>query len=316
MTMELAANMFSLLLDASRPILIAVIARKAGLSARGALIAAITYAALPVGFLLHSWGNVPTAFGLWLTLLAHTLIIGLWERLGERGPMLALSLVLLATFLIYTVTGVFMGVFLVGLTILVWLNALRGGAWAGLRAGLRPLWVAAGVAIALAVIIYYGQYIAPMIARTVPYMQTVFTKGPESVGVERPPFTAYMLGFIPHLDYRIWPGDYLFYGIGIPMLFTVPGFMALHRRPLVWIVLATWMSVAVLFMLAGYRISMVDKQIFYMLPAMAVCWAVYADRIWQRGRWGQLVIIAVLTLTLAAALDQWVLRIATSPVAG
>jgi hypothetical protein len=312
--MVLAANMFSLLLDATRPILIAVIARTSGLSPRGALIAAITYAALPVGFLLHSWGNVPTAFGLWLTLLAHTLIIALWGRLGERGPMLALSLVLLAAFLIYTVTGVFMGVFLVGLTVLIWLNALRGGQWAGLRAGLRPLWLAAGVAITLALIIYYGQYIALMIARTVPYMQTVFTKGPESVGVERPPFGAYMLGFIPHLDYRIWPGDYLFYGIGIPMLFTVPGFIALRRRPLAWIVLATWMSVAVLFMLAGYRISMVDKQIFYMLPAMAVCWAVYADRIWQRGRWGQIVIASILILTLATALDQWVLRIVTSPV--
>jgi hypothetical protein len=67
-------------------------------------------------------------------------------------------------------------------------------------------------------------------------------------------------------------------------------------------------------MLAGYRISMVDKQIFYMLPAMSVCWAVYADRIWQRGRWGQIVVVAILILTLATALDQWVLRIATSPV--
>ncbi len=101
-------------------------------------------------------------------------------------------------------------------------------------------------------------------------MQTVFTQGRESVGVERPPFGAYMRGFIPHLDYRIWPGDYLYYGIGIPMLFTVPGFLALQRRPMAWVVLATWMSVAVLFMLAGYRISMVDKQIFYMLPAMSV----------------------------------------------
>ncbi|MBX0327979.1 hypothetical protein K2Z83_09860 [Oscillochloris sp. ZM17-4] len=316
MSMELAANMFSLLLDASRVILIALIARKAGLSQRGALIAAITYAALPVGFLLHIWGNVPTAFGLWLTLLSHALILALWDRLGERGPMVAISAVLLATFLIYTVTGVFMGVFLVALTALVWLNGVRGGRWAELRAGLRPLWAAAGVAIALALIIYYGQYIPPIIERTVPYMQTVFTKGPESVGVERPPFSAYMLGFIPHLDYRIWPGDYLFYGIGIPMLFTVPGFIALRRRPLAWIVFATWMSVAVLFMLAGYRISMVDKQIFYMLPVMCVCWAVYADRIWQRGRWGQAVIIAILALSLATALGQWVMRISISPVSG
>jgi hypothetical protein len=111
MTMEMTANMFSLLLDASRVILIALIALKAGLSRRAALIAVATYAALPVGFMLHSWGNVPTAFGLWLTLIANTLIIIFWDRLGERGPMVTLSLVLLATFLLYTVTGVFMGCF-------------------------------------------------------------------------------------------------------------------------------------------------------------------------------------------------------------
>ncbi len=316
MPMAMAANMFSLLLDASRPILIALIARKAGLGTRAALIAAITYATLPVGFLLHIWGNVPTAFGLWLTLLAQTMIIVLWDRLDERGPLVTLSLVLLATFLIYTVTGVFMGVFLVGLSILIWLNGLRGGQWADLRTSLRPLWIASGVAIALALIIYYGQYIPPIIARTLPYMQTVFTSGPQSVGVERPPFRDYILGFIPHLDYRIWPGDYLYYGIGIPLLFTLPGFIALRRQPLIWIVFATWLSVALLFMLAGYRISMVDKQIFYMLPMMSVCWAVYADRIWQRGRWGQAFVVAILALTLVTALNQWVMRIAISPVAG
>jgi len=315
-SMSMGANMWSLLIDSTRVILIALIARKAGLSGRAALIAGATYAVIPVSFLLHSWGNVPTTFGLWLTLVANTIIFCWWERLHERPVMVTLSVLLLLTFLIYTVTGVFMGVLLVALTALIWLNALRGGEWAGLRRQLRPLWVAAGVAIALALLIYYGQYIPPILATTVPYMSTVFTQGPQSVGVERPPFSQYLWGFIPHLDYRIWPGDYLFYGIGIPMLFTVPGFIALRRRALPWLVFAAWLSVAVLFMLAGYRISMVDKQIFYMLPVMCVCWALAADWIWQRGLWGRLAVIVVLLYSLATALDQWVLRIVTSPTVG
>lgn len=314
--MSLTGNMLSLMFDSARLVLIALIACKAGLSRRGALIAAATFAVVPVTYLLHSWGNLPTAFGLWLTLLCNTIILCFWERLGERRVMITLSLLLLLTFLLYTVTGVFMGVFLVVLTALVWLNGLRGGVWATLRRGLKPLWLASGVAIALALIIYYGQYIPPIIAQTVPYMSTVFTQGPESVGVERPPFGQYMWGFIPHLDYRIWPGDFLFYGIAIPMLFVVPGFMALRKRPLTWVLFAAWLSVAVLFMFAGYRISMVDKQIFYMLPVMCVCWALYADRLWERGRWGRLVVLAVLLYSLVAALDQWLLRIATSPVVG
>ncbi len=316
MTMDMAANMFSILIDSTRIILIAMIALKAGLTRRGSLIAGATYAVLPVAFLLHSWGNIPTTFGLWLTLVCNTIIFVWWERLHERRVMVTLSVLLLLTFLMYTVTGVFMGVFLAGLTLLVWLNGLRGGAWAALRSQLKPLWVAAGVALALAVVIYYGQYIPLIVAQTLPYMKTVFTQGPESVGVVRPPFGQYIWSYVPHLDYRIWPGDYLYYGIAIPMLFTIPGFFALRREPLPWLIFAAWLSVATLFMFAGYRISMVDKQLFYMLPVMCVCWALYADRIWQRWAWGRWAVIAVLLYTLYAALDQWVLRIATSPVAG
>jgi len=314
--MDLTANLFSILLDASRVILIALIAVKAGLSRRGALLAGATYAALPVGFLLHSWGNIPTGLGLWLTLVCNTIIFCFWERLHERRVMVTLSVLLLITFLEYTVTGVFMGVFLVVFTAIVWLNSMRGGAWAAITRPLRSLWIAAGVAILMALLIYYGQYIVPIVQQTVPYLGTVFTRGPESVGVERPPFGQYMWAFIPHLDYRIWPGDYLFFGLLIPVLFTVPGFIALRHRPLAWTLFAAWGTVALLFMLAGYRISMVDKQLFYLLPVICVCWAIYADRYWRRGRLGRLLIVTVLLFTLATALDQWVMRIATSPVLG
>jgi hypothetical protein len=312
--MEMTANMVSILQDSTRCILIALIMRKAGLSMRAALIATATYAVIPVAFLLHSWGNVPTSFGLWLTLLVHTMIFVFWDRLHERIPMLVLSLLLFATFLVYTVTGVFTGFFLIFFTAIVWLNGLRGGEWAAQRNPLGALWVAAGAAMVMALIVYYGQYIPPIIERTIPYMATVMTQGPQSVGVERPPFDAYMWSFVPHLDYRIWPGDYLFYGIAIPMLFTIPGFIALRNRPLLWMLFAAWLTVAVLFLLAGYRISMVDKQLFYMLPVMCICWAVCADWIWQRGWWGRLFVLGVLALSLITALDQWVMRIATSPV--
>ena len=84
---------------------------------------------------------------------------------------------------------------------------------------------ATGLAIVLSILIYYGQYIPSMIERTLPYMVSVFTRGPQSVGVERPPFGQYLLGYIPHLDYHIWPGAYLYYGIVIPLIFAgqIPG---------------------------------------------------------------------------------------------
>lgn len=314
MGMEMTANMVSILFDTSRIIMIALIMRKAGLSMLAALIATATYAVIPVNYLLHAWGNVPTSFGLWLTMVVHVIIFAFWDRLHERIPMLVLSLFLFATFLIYTVTGVFTGFFLICFTLIVWLNGLRGGEWAALRKPLTSLWIASGVAMVMALIVYYGQYIPPIIERTIPYMATVMTQGPQSVGVERPPFGQYMWSFVPHLDYRIWPGDFLFYGIAIPILFTVPGFIALRNRPLLWMLMAAWFTVSLLFMLVGYRISMVDKQLFYILPIMCICWAVCAEWIWRRGWWGQALILAVLGYSLYTALDQWVFRIVTSPV--
>jgi hypothetical protein len=207
-----------------------------------------------------------------------------------------------------------MGMFVLLFIPIFWWRTSRRTDAAELRAGLRPFGLAALAALGLALLIYYGQYIWPIIDQTLPYMASVFTSGPESVGVERPSFGQYMFSYVPHLDYRIWPGDYLYYGLAIPLLFTIPGFIALRNRPLLWSILAAWFTVGLFFMLAGYRISMVDKQLFYIVPAICICWAVFAERYWQRGRWGQLLIITVYLFTLVSALDLWVIRIIRSPM--
>lgn len=311
--MEMTANFVSLLMDMSRVVLIAAIALKAGLSQRVALLASVTYAVLPVTYLLHIWGNVPTAAGLWLSLLVQTTILLAWDRLGEWKVQVWFVPLLLLTFLIYTVTGVFTGIFLVVLTLLIWLNARRGPAWQSLLPGLRPLWVATAAAIGLAIAIYYGQYFQPIVERTLPYMATVFTRGPETVGVSRPPFLEYLWSFVPHLGYHIWPNHYLYYGLAIPLIFFVPGYWAMRSRPLLWLVASAWGLVALLFLIAGYRISMVDKQLFYLIPLICLAWAIMADRLWTR--WpGRLFVLATLILSLGSALWLWVMRISISPV--
>ncbi len=313
--METTANFVSLLMDMSRVILLAAIALKAGLSQRVAFLAAVTYAVLPVTFLLHIWGNVPTSAGLWLNLLVQTTILLAWDRLAERKVQIWFVPLLVLTFLVYTVTGVFTGVFLVVFTILVWLNARRGAEWRALLAGLKPLWLAAAMAIGLAIAIYYGQYFQPIAERTLPYIATVFVRGPETVGVSRPPFHEYLWSFVPHLGYHLWPNRYLYYGLAIPLVFFIPGYWAMRSRPLLWLVVSAWGTVALLFLLVGYRISMVDKQLFYLIPVICLAWAVVADRLWERW-WGRLLVLATLALSLVSALWLWVMRISISPVQG
>jgi hypothetical protein len=179
---------------------------------------------------------------------------------------------------------------------------------------MRAVIIATLLAIGLSVVIYYGQYIPSMIERTIPYMISLSTRGPESVGVQREPFTTYLSHYIPHLDYHIWPGDFLYYGVAIPALFAIPGFLALRKRPLIWAVLAGWFTTAVIFLLAGYRLSMVDKQLFYVFPAMCLCWAIYADRYWRRGRWARIFVGVCYLFTMVSALDLWVIRIIRSPI--
>ncbi|HEU5086067.1 MAG TPA: hypothetical protein VFT99_01435, partial [Roseiflexaceae bacterium] len=182
------------------------------------------------------------------------------------------------------------------------------------RRPMRAVLIATGLAIGLSLVIYYGQYIPGIVERTIPYLTSVATEGSQSVGVEREPFAMYLWRYVPHLDYHMWPGDFLYYGVVIPVVFAIPGFLALRSRPVVWAILAAWYSVAVLFLIAGYQISMVDKQLFYVFPAICLCWAVYADRYWQRGRWARLMIVAIYAFTLVSALDLWVIRIIRSPI--
>jgi hypothetical protein len=143
------------------------------------------------------------------------------------------------------------------------------------------------VALAAATLIYYGQYIPPIVERTIPYMLSLAASGPESVGVARPPFSDYLFSFWRHLRYDMRPDGFLYYGLLIPLAFVVPSFVALRKRPLLWVMLAAWFSVGTLFMLVGYRVSMVDKQLFYIVPAICLCWAIYAERFWRRGMVGE-----------------------------
>lgn len=314
--LETSANMFSALLDCSRVFLIAILALKSGLSSRVALLASTLYAVTPVTFLLHSWGNIPTTSGMWWSFVTTLAIVALYPKLSRPGPLTLLTALTLVTMLFYTVMAVFHVTFVIVFLLLIRITP----AWVERR----PAWVAGLAtlaAILLSVLIYYGQYIPSMIERTVPYVLSLATRGPESVGVERAPFSEYMAGFWPHLRYDMRPDGFLYYGLLIPLIFCVPGFLALRPTPgsaperrLLWIALAAWYTVGVLFMIAGYRVSMVDKQLFYIVPVICLCWAIYADRYWRRGRWAQIMILAIYAFTLATALDLWVIRIIRSPV--
>ncbi|HET9221646.1 MAG TPA: hypothetical protein VFO07_04045, partial [Roseiflexaceae bacterium] len=303
----LTANMFSALVDSSRVLLIALLGRKIGLDERESLLAGLLYAVTPATFLLHSWGNIPTTFGMWWTLLCTTYIVVAYRRLDRPWPFGILTLLLTVTLPMYTVMAAFMMFFLLLLIPALWLTESRGaGGWRVDRRPIVALALAAAVALGIATLVYYGQYIGPILERTVPYFLRA-TTADQSVGVQnRDPFLTYLANYWPRLEYLRESGSY---GLQLALPLGLLGMFSIHNRRM-RVVFACWLVVAVAFLVVGSRISMVDKHIFYLMPALALGVGLTMGRLWRHGLSARLLVASLYLFTLVAALDMWLYRIA------
>jgi hypothetical protein len=320
--MVLVGHMFSALVDTSRVFLIGLLARKSGFSERETLFASLLYAVTPATFLLHSWGNLPTTFGIWWTLVTTVFIVTAYRRLDRRGPFVALTLLLTVTILIYTVMAVFMVLFLALLLPALWLlesgpirtdvGSAADRGFADDRPGSRRPVVAIALALLgaglLSTLIYYGQYIPLIVQRTLPY----FLGGVpgQQAGIQnQQPFLEYLADYIPRMGYNT--ARSVLYGLWIPLILALVGLLRLRRRRLLALMLA-WAAVTVLFTIAGSRISMVDKQVFYFMPAMMLLAAPALNWLWERGIIGRLAVGGTYLFTFAVALNLWIERIANT----
>jgi hypothetical protein len=315
--LEFSANQFSALIDTSRILMLGVLAARMGLGQRAALLAAALCAVLPINFLLLSWGNMPTTTGLWLSFALTAFMLVAWHRLRSWGPFVALVVVLLASLLVYTVAGFFVGLFLVVFTAALWFAARRAGLGAALLPGLRSLWVATLAALALALLIYYGQYIPPIIERTIPYFVEAFTEGHEDTGRVGDTWSGYLLRH----------GRLASYGLVVPLFLTAVylGWESWRRfRPtaapadapahpgavLVWAAVAGWAVVMLVFVPLAFTISMVDKHFLAAIPMMLLASGVVLDRFWRLGWPARLITLLYIAYLAGAAVNLWLTRIA------
>lgn len=321
-SLELSASLLSALLDCSHVLLIALLVERSGLSRRVALLAALLYAVLPFNFLLHSWGNVPTTSGLWWAFVATVGLVVGWGRLHRLLPFVTFAVLLFGALLVYTVAGFFMGLFLLIFTLLVALVAFRfrragaDDALPLLLAGLRPVWLAIVAALALALLMYYGQYIGPIFEQTLPYFGQALTSSSEELGKASDlPLRVYLAR-----HWRLWD-----YGLLVPFVlagvWVADGARRIWRFPsgaggagfplVLWAAVAAWMGVTLLFIPLAYKVSMVDKHFFVSAPFAVVASAALIDRFWQRGWGARLATLLFYGYLALAALDLWVMRIIT-----
>ena len=272
--------------------------RWAGQVAAGA---AAIYAFIPATFLLQQFGNWPTQTSLWLMTAWAAVTCLFWERITRPVVWAASTIVLTLTLLAYTVTMVYVGVF-VGLMVLV--------GWAADGEG-RRRWTALALsgiaAAALAVLIYYGRYIDDVLTSTLPtFGQAVEEQG--KLTTLRPSWEAFFTDHIARamqsyrldLVYALGLAGMLwvFFGRGRSRRADVPvtdrrqvyALVSRLPRPRVqraaWqkIWLGVWLLLFPIFTLADFYLDQALKQFWIALPAIAVVAAVW---LWSLRGWGR-----------------------------
>lgn len=270
---ELSINFWSVLFDCSRPFLLFFLARRLGASPRAGLIAAFVLALTPSTFLLHSWGNYPTTASQWGAFLFLVLLVARFRDLRRPAVFIGLLGLLAATMLLYTVTAVFIGLLL--------LIFMAGVAWRGGSAERRQLLSLGGILVGASLIAFFGyyvQFVGPLLTQTLPAFTSGLGQG-EALGIARDSFAVYAGKYVG----RLW-----YYGILISLLLAPLGAWRLLRGAhdrLAGPLLTAWFAVLALFFVAGSRIDMVDKELWFTLPIIAVCAGIACDAIlgwWSR----------------------------------
>jgi hypothetical protein len=303
--------------------------RDAKWAGRVAVGAAAVYALTPATFLLQQFGNWPTQTSLWLMTGWAAVTCLFWERITRPLVWAASTVALTLTLLAYTVTMVYVGVY-VGLMVLV--GWLTGGEdrkrWSALA-------LSGVAAAALAVLIYYGRYIDDVLTSTLPtFGQAVEEQG--KLTTLRPSWGAFFTDHIARamqsykldLVYALGVAGalWVFFGRGRARMAEA---VATRRRPVyalvarlpgargggsswqnVW--LGAWLLLFPIFTLADFYLDQALKQFWIALPAIAVVGATWllsmrgGGRGSAAGRWFVWLIVGVLAWQ---SVSLWVFRL-------
>ncbi len=281
---ELGMMAFSSAVDALSVICIAILILYAGGSGRAAAMGAFLAAVLPFALMIIvSWGVFPTLLAQCFSLLAMIIWLKVWPHLHQRWAQLLLAASLALAFLAYPTALVFLGT--TGALFLL-LLALRRD-----RAAL-PTLAAALLALVVVTLLYYGWHLPALITKSLP---TVFgdvagdTAGGETVFTLR-----------RTLD-GLWLQLYAKYGPLVLGLAAGGGLLLAvgrlsRRADYSRLLLLAWCLTYIPFALADeYVVTLILKQLMYILPALAILGGLLLGQLARRRR-GAIVACTILAL--------------------
>jgi hypothetical protein len=279
----LILDAFSALVEATLPVLLAVLLMRYGLGGRSALWAGALVGLVPFGYVAAvAWALYPTLLGQWLALAALA-AAACWYP-GRASPRQA-----------RWQTGIMTAAFVAYLTALTFL----GTAWATLlaisaiwyRRAVRPL-LACGVGAGLlALALYYGWQLPALLEQAIPTLRAGGGAG-EGVGIARG-----ALGAGEFVEF-LWERFARWY----PWRLLVPAALGLallalnaRRRALLALIVA-WCSIYPPFMLLDRFLPLLEKPQLHLLPAVALLAGLGAAALARKGRRAWLVPLALVGL--------------------
>lgn len=269
-------------------------ARCAG--ARAATLAAAAGVALFPTFLLLGLGHLMTLFGCLALSVALAFLVLRFERLAERPTWWSAVALLTACWLSYTASLVF-GAYV--------LAAALPFLWSRDRTATRALAGAALLAGGLAFALYYASWAWPFLRESVPRLLA---------GAGSAPDGAIAAGAAP-----LWPRVARIpskladsYGSALVPLAGLAG-LAFVARPADRILLWSWASVLVVFSGLDVFFNFLLKHHYATMTPVAAGLGLLLDRLWGRGPWARLLVLAWLVfagvLALRVGLDTALGRI-------
>ncbi len=277
---ELGMLAFSSAVDAVAVVLVALLVLAVGGGRRAAVLAAVLAGILPFGLqMIVSWGVLPTLLAQCLALLALVLWLHLRPHLHTWHARLLLAGVLTLAFLSYPTALVFLGT--AGLVLVLVLALRRDPAT-------LPTLQAGVLAVVLATLLYYGWHAPALLARTLPELFGVGAPASASstgsggidITIRR---TVDAITLQPRAKY---PAAVLALAAAGAALLVVR--LRGVRRYAGAVLLAWGLAYLPFALLDEYIVTLILKQVLWLLPLLAVLAGLVLGR-WQQSRAGTLV---------------------------
>jgi len=276
--------------------------KRVGMGTAG-IVAAFLYTVTPLSYLALSYGNYPTLFAHFLTVIAFTLLLFAGRRLDRVGVFALFTFILTLSLLAYPVVAVFNVCVLVAFGLWRWRQ--ETGAPEKRRALLIP--ASALLAALLAFVSYYIQYVRVT-------LQSVRTLG-TSTAANRGYTEGGLLGAPWHITTviakNIEVGNLL-----ILLAVAITGVIVYYRAlpddegRRTWQFFLLWLLIMPLFTLADAYVDLLLKPLFYTMVPVALFGGVTVVWLWRRGRIGQVAAILCCAAITAQAWWLWFQRIA------